>query len=85
MVLANACGPCIGYYFPSSCAQLVCVEGPVYRQSIANLKSVNGTEPTSRRVRPTPSSRPTTVTSLDVTMPTQPPTPSSPRLISLSQ
>jgi hypothetical protein len=68
MVLANACGPCIGEILPST-SEL--------DQTLIHHQ-VNGIAAMSRRVSPTRSSARTTATLPDVTMPTPQLTPSSP-------
>jgi aconitate hydratase len=59
MVLANACGPCIGQWDRRKCIHI-----SLLSSDLVLILS----QAMSRRARPTPSSLPTTVTSLDVTM-----------------
>jgi hypothetical protein len=83
MVLANACGPCIGYEFPHPRTYVgaYCLPSTYYNDLVADTLVANGIGKMSRRALPTPSSRLTTVTSPAVTMPTPLPTPSSLRPI----
>jgi aconitate hydratase len=71
MVLANACGPCIGMFLIK------------FKRLHTDCFQVNGTAATSRKEKQILLCLLTTATSLPVMMPTPPPTLSSPRPISL--
>ena len=69
MVLANACGPCIGKF----CSLRRIVVITVHNRKSTNTPQVSGIAVMSRRALPTRSSRPTTVTSLAATTPSKNP------------
>ena len=69
MVLANACGPCIGKF----CSPRRFVAITVQNYKSTNAPQVSGIAAMSRRALPTRSSRPTTVTSLAATTPSKNP------------